>query len=477
MNAGHLIRAVWFKLSQPSLLRRLVLAQTLLLVLVWAILSVLLMLEFQSDTSELEGARHEAILAVSRPLLDRQEALREALARIDLSRRLEGQMPDEPRWRVNMLVWHGTRLVYMSPGLRVPIEQSAVDRIETVTADGERWRALTKADAASGLRVTLAISDEPGRGMLTLASRSLWVLPLLISAPLLILPAWGALQLALRPWRRLSDEVASRGMANLAPLVFRPAHKELKSLALGVDALLQNVRDGLERERSFIADAAHELRTPVAAMRVHAEALHHLALPGTSPERLQALVRCSDRASRLVEQMLALIRADARSDLGPQRIAVDKMLRERLGDMARMAGARGVELDLDAPDPVPLWAERQGLTSLIDNLVDNAIKYSPAGGVVLVRAYLNAEKGAVIEVIDGGPGIPAAWRARVFDRFVRAPDQSVSGSGLGLAIVAAVVKRHGGSIDCEDNCDGGGLRMRVTLPGLPQTIAEKVNHS
>lgn len=465
MSASWSLRGSWRALTEPSLIRRLVLAQALLLLLVWTLLSVLLMLEFQSDTSELVSARHDAVLAVSSPLLDRPAALHEALASIDLSRRLEGQLPDEPRWRVNMLVWQGSKLLFMSPGLRAPIVQTALDRIENVTADGEQWRALTRAAPGGELRVTLAISDEPGRGMLTLASHSLLVLPLLISAPLLILPAWGALQLALRPWRRLSDEVAGRNMGDLAPLAFQPRHRELQPLARGVDALLQNMRDGLARERSFIADAAHELRTPVAAMRVHAEALHSLDQPGALSERLEALVRCSDRASRLVEQMLALVRADGQSELGAQRVAVDKVLRERLGDLAGLARARDVELDLDAPDPVPLWAEPQGLASLIDNLVDNAIKYSPAGGVVTVRAHLDRDGAAVIEVSDDGPGIPPAWRTRVFDRFVRAPDQSVSGSGLGLAIVAAVAQRHGGSIACEDVREGRGLRMRITLRG------------
>lgn len=475
MNAAACLRRAWRTCAEPSLIRRLVLAQALLLVVVWIVLGGLLMVEFQSDASELDPVRHDAVLAVAAPLLDRPAALQEALARIDLARRTEGQLPDQPRWRVNMMVWHGPQLLFTSPGLSAPIVQTATDHIETLTAAGERWRAMTRSDASGQLRVTLAISNEPGRGMLTLASSSLLVLPLLISAPLLIFPAWAAVWLALRPWRRLSGEVARRGMGDLAPLDFQPRHRELKPLAQAVNRLLQSVRDGLARERSFIADAAHELRTPVAAIRVHAEALNHLPLPVPLAdcvgehlgERLDALVGCSARASRLVEQMLALMRADAGpSGPGMQALEIDRLLQQRLGSLAGLARERGVELDLDAEGPLPLWAERQSMESLIDNLVDNAIKYSPQGGLVRVRARRDAATHAtVLEVMDEGPGIAPAWRHRVFDRFFRAPDQSVAGSGLGLAIVAAVVRQHGGSIVCDDADDGPGLCMRVTFPG------------
>ncbi len=337
MKAAACLRRAWRAGAEPSLIRRLVLAQAVVLVVVWIALGALLMVEFQSDASELDPLRHDAVLAVAGPLLDRPAALQEALARIDLARRTEGQLPGQPRWRVNMMVWHGPQLLFVSPGLSAPIVQTATDRIETVTAAGERWRAMTRSAASGQLRVTLAISNEPGRGMLTLASSSLLVLPLLISAPLLVFPAWAAVWLALRPWRRLSPEIARRGMGDLAPLGFQPRHRELKPLAHSVNRLLQSVRDGLARERSFIADAAHELRTPVAAIRVHAEALNNLPLPAGLADRLgarlDALVGCSARASRLVDQMLALMRADAGpSAPGMQSLEIDRLLLLRESD-------------------------------------------------------------------------------------------------------------------------------------------------
>ncbi|MBN9322748.1 MAG: hypothetical protein J0H24_12110 [Delftia acidovorans] len=134
MKAAACLRRAWRAGAEPSLIRRLVLAQAVVLVVVWIALGALLMVEFQSDASELDPLRHDAVLAVAGPLLDRPAALQEALARIDLARRTEGQLPGQPRWRVNMMVWHGPQLLFVSPGLSAPIVQTATDRIETVTA-------------------------------------------------------------------------------------------------------------------------------------------------------------------------------------------------------------------------------------------------------------------------------------------------------------------------------------------------------
>lgn len=467
MSQMHvLLGRVWRYCIEPSLVRRLVLVQSLVLLMVWMLLCAFLLIEFVSDTSELDPVRHDAVLAVVEPLLDRPAALHEALSRIDLARRVEGQQPNEPHWRVNMMVWNGQNLLYASPGLAAPIVQVTPDKIEILTVNGERWRARTRSDKSGALRVTFAVSSEPWRGMFTLASSSFLVLPLLTSAPLLILPAWGAVWLALRPLRRLSGEVARRGIHDLDPLYFQSHLRELTPLTSAINRLLQSVRDGVSRERSFIADAAHELRTPVAAMQVHAQALHNLSLSDPLVHRLDALVVCCERASRLVEQMLTLMRADAgKSALGTQMLEIDKLLQQRLAYQDGLARARGVELDLEAPGPLLLFADRQSIETLVDNLVDNAIKYSPCGGLVHVRSYRSAATHAlVIEVMDEGPGIAPIWRERVFDRFFRAPDQLVAGSGLGLAIAAAVVRQHGGDIVCDVPSNGLGLRVRVTFP-------------
>jgi len=231
-----------------------------------------------------------------------------------------------------------------------------------------------------------------------------------------------------------------------------------------INTLLQRVRDSTTRERSLIADAAHELRTPLAAMRVNVEALKAQSIDSGQRELMGNLLRSNDRATRLVGQLLQLMRSDAVSDAAlPVALSLDALVQDRLAMIEGVAHARGVELELACAGEVPVLGERESLVSMVDNLVDNAIKYSPRRTVVKVQVA--REQGhAVLRVADQGPGIPPGLRERVFDRFFRSPGQTQSGSGLGLAIVKSVVDKHGGTVALETGAGGRGLLAVVRLP-------------
>ena len=232
--------------------------------------------------------------------------------------------------------------------------------------------------------------------------------------------------------------------------------------------LLQRVDTSAARERSFIADATHELRTPLAAMRVNVEALQGQARDPRQQELLDGILNSNSRAARLVGQLLQLTRSEVQAEAGEQAApqALDVLLQDRLAALSCLAQAGGIELELQAAVPLCVPGQRESLVSLIDNLVENAIKYSPRGGSVTVS--LHAQGGqAVLHVADQGPGIPAALHGRVFDRFFRAPQQDQPGSGLGLSIVASVVARHGGSIALHQADGGQGLLVEVRLPLAP----------
>jgi len=288
-----------------------------------------------------------------------------------------------------------------------------------------------------------------------------------------VFPAWLSVRLALRPWRQVSKETAERGPADLTPLSYTPPHKELQPLVQSINSLLQRVRDSTSRERSLIADAAHELRTPLAAMRVNVEALKEQSTDEGQRELMGNLLRSNDRAARLVGQLLQLMRSDAVPDNAlPVMLSLDALVQDRLAMIEGLASARGIELELVCEDNVPVLGERESLVSMIDNLVNNAIKYSPAGGTVMVHV---AHEGphALLTVSDQGPGIPAALRERVFDRFFRNPDQTQSGSGLGLAIVKSVVDRHGGEVTLGETAEGGLLatvRLPLAMAEAPQPM-------
>jgi len=230
-----------------------------------------------------------------------------------------------------------------------------------------------------------------------------------------------------------------------------------------INSLLLRVRDSTTRERSLIADAAHELRTPLAAMRVNVEAMKEQSTDEGQRELMANLLRSNDRAARLVGQLLQLMRSDAvATNALPVMLSLDGLVQDRLAMIEGVARSRGVELELVCDDAVPVLGERESLVSMIDNLIDNAIKYSPCGATVTVHVAREGAQ-ALLTVADTGPGIPPALRERVFDRFFRNPDQTQSGSGLGLAIVKSVVDRHGGNVVL-DEALGGGLRARVRLP-------------
>jgi two-component system sensor histidine kinase QseC len=284
------------------------------------------------------------------------------------------------------------------------------------------------------------------------------------------LPAWLSVRLALRPWRRVSGEIESRGPDDLSPLGFVPQHRELSPLTGAVNRLLVRLRSARLRESSFIADAAHELRTPIAAMRVHVEALLGHAPAERDRELLQGLLASNGRAARLVEQLLALTRSEAAADAHTVTIIdLEALAQECLAQMSPLAQAASVELELESGQADRATANVRGhaesLRSLVDNIVGNAIKYSPPSGTVRVR--LAASPASIqLSVTDEGPGIPIELRQRVFDRFFRVPDQRQAGSGLGLAIAKAVADSHGASLSLTEGEGGCGLRVVLLLPAM-----------
>lgn len=233
-----------------------------------------------------------------------------------------------------------------------------------------------------------------------------------------------------------------------------------------INALLHSVDESAARERAFIADAAHELRTPLAAMRVNVEALQSQTADDNQRALLSGIVSSSNRATRLVAQLLLLMRSDTSAQPGAEKVVLDQLLQDRLAILSPLANTRQVELELHADADVIIHGRPENLVSLIDNLVENAIKYSPAQGSVTVQLRRQQTKAGIAElrIIDQGPGIPLALRERVFDRFFRITDQTQNGSGLGLAIARSVVLQHGGQITLEDGIDGHGLQVVVTLP-------------
>ena len=459
------LRAVLFS----SLVGRLVLAQMALVLLLWVAAFGYLVYDTARYDEILEprlaSPRADMILAVVDALYDQPDKLAAALKRIDVFQRRESNEEDDPALRQTMVVRKGDRIIYASPGEPGPLRTQKLGQLERLEVDGTPWRTYSQQSEVSDARVTLIRSGHTMKIIFALGSRGILILPLLISLPFLVLPAWLSVRVALRPWRRFSEEVEARSPDDLAPLKFGSGYRELRPLSKAVNQLLARVAASMERERSFIADAAHELRTPLAAMRINVEALRSHRDNPRDQELLDGLVRSSARMSRLVAQLLGLMRSDAAraQNSTRERLSLAALVQERLAALSGLARERRIELELRAHTEGLVDGEREGLTSMIDNLVENAIKYAPAGSEVEL-GLIEQGSGVLLWVEDTGPGIPEDLHARVFDRFYRVPDQPQPGSGLGLAIVHAIAGRHGATLELGSSERLGGLKVDVHFP-------------
>lgn len=453
--------------TRPTLVRRLLLGQVATLALLWSVLVGLFLAEaFNQDLYGASDA-YDAVFSVAENLADRPDLQQASLQALDVALREAYGDKDEPAMAPSLLVWQAGRLVYKSKGVPEDIRNTRLDAIERLFVQGRYWRSNTRQSTRSDTRVALVTPSDRKQLIVTFNSRGYYLLPLIISIPLLLLPAWLSIRLALRPWREVSAEIAARGPKHLTPLAFRPRHEELRPLVESVNSLMHRLSESAARERNFIADAAHELRTPIAAIRINVEALQaQHRLNDHQSELLDGVLRSIDRATRLVGQLLRLMRSNADMDVSPnEKLALDDLLQDRLAALSGLAQTRGVELELVTTQrDLCVMGVREGLTSMVDNLVENATKYSPPASVVTVRLAREGSE-AVLTVTDQGPGIDPALRARVFDRFFRTPDQTQTGSGLGLAIVKSVVEKHGGQIALgAPPGDGSGLQVTVRLP-------------
>lgn len=355
------------------------------------------------------------------------------------------------------------RAIYASrPHAALP--SRAVLGFADVQAGGQTWRTYSVATFTRVIQVA-----QPRQIRERLAADAAWraVLPLLLVAPLLGIGVWWGVQHALAPLQRVSREVRLRDAESLAPLPDDGLPDEVAPLVGSLNALLQRLGAALDTQRAFVADAAHELRSPLTALKLQVQLLGRVHDEAARAEAIAALGAGVDRATRLVEQLLTLARNEPGSRQALLKpLDLGALVQQALADSATLALARGSTLSLDAAPGLVVQGDAAGLTALARNLADNALRHSPPGARVQVSVQREGDAVA-LTVDDDGPGIPEAERAQAFDRFWRreaAHDgpQAAGGSGLGLAIVKGVADRHGATLSLETS-PLGGLRVRCVF--------------
>jgi two-component system sensor histidine kinase QseC len=335
----------------------------------------------------------------------------------------------------------------------------------TRSISGQDWRVFTLRSGDAWVQVA---ERDDVRGELAEKIAFAAAAPLLAGIALLLLLLSLLIRHGLAPLSALARQVAARRPGSVAPFTLARTPSEIEPLVEALNGLSARVRDALERERRFTADAAHELRTPLAALKLHGQNAARAASAAEREASLQRMLKGLERTVHLAEQMLAYSRAAAPGDASRQeRVPLAPLLHEAAeGIQASVRERRCVmeiaESPAAATDGVVI-GDRQKLLSLVTNLLDNAVRYGPEGGHV--RAELGRESGAVVlAVSDEGPGVPTELRERVFESYYRIPGTGGNGGGLGLAIVREIADAHGARVAIEDSPGGRGMRVVVRFP-------------
>jgi signal transduction histidine kinase len=459
-------------LFRQSLARRILIASMLSFALIFAVLAAVIFYQFfRQQDGVLDVGRRAFADSLSQVLMGYETDEQVRAAAEGAQRVFEAQMQHVRRpLNAHIQVWaHDGRRIYAS----LDLPQHRPHGLASATSfewDGQHYSVTSATSPRYLIDVLDSITIQSEREVVMEVLGDL-LLKMLIAFPLFLLPTWFAVHSGLRPLGALSKTLRLRPADDLTPFASDMRYEELRPVVHSLNELMQRLRYKIKQEQAFVHDAAHELQTPLAVI---ANQTHVLAAASTAAERVEAqrnVEQAIERAGHLVRQMVALARLDSDRQDELKTLDVAAEVRELLAPLVAVALARSIELTLDSPDCVPLYGEKGALHSIVTNLVDNALRYIGEGGHIQVE--IESGNGVVtLRVRDDGPGISAADRTRVFDRYYRVAGTGVSGSGLGLAIVKQAVARMRGIIYIEDGLLGNGCAFVLVLPAYLSGGAE-----
>lgn len=404
-----------------------------------------------------------------RPLIKIQNALETIPKRITnyyQKRFLNEETPENYLDKFNFQVWTngGKLLLHSSTAPKVPLT-AETDGFSDKKISDQDWRVFTTYNDKAGIRTVLAerydTRNELGH---RIAQDDLYIM--LLTFPLSGLLIWIIIGRGLDSLDKVAEEVANRAPSHLEPVDLHEVPEEIKPVIDELNKLFFRLKEGFEREKRFAADAAHELRTPLAALKAQAQ----VALNTNDIEEknlaLQKLIASVNRSTHIVQQLLTMSKLvpEATNLDEEEEVNLEKLTRDILAMLAPIAVEKQIDLEFEHEDNIPqIPGNATALGILIRNLVDNAIRYSNENGQILVQLFKQNNE-VILEVQDNGPGIPPELQARVFERFFRVLGNKSPGSGLGLAIVQQICELHGGRIVLASPKTGSGLIVRIYLP-------------
>ena len=393
-------------------------------------------------------------------------ALRAGLP-VDAKGRPQGTPPEDENHEFIVQVWTNEGLRIFESALGDALPQMAVLGFANIPVRGTIYRVFSLQTRSQVIQIA-----QDMRVRQALAREAAWrsLLPVVLLLPLLALIVWWVIRHSLTPVQRVRRELALRQPQDLVPVAEEELPDEIRPLVQELNSLLLRVRLAFEAQQNFVADAAHELRSPLAALKLQLQLLHKAQDKDEQATAEMHLAQGIERASRLVEQLLDLARQEsAEQAASTERVDLRQLVEQALADAAPAAHAKGIDMGL-SEDPqqqsaFTVDADAQALKVLLRNLLDNAVKYVPAGGRVDIGWHSDAQ-GRSLVVEDSGAGIEVSERQRVLQRFVRGSDAAgkAGGSGLGLAIVQSIAQASGAELLLDASPQLGGLRVRVRWP-------------
>lgn len=344
----------------------------------------------------------------------------------------------------------------------LPFPTTLADGLSTVSVGGEAFRVLVRT-TARGERIAIAqeigARDESARES---ALRS--VVPFLILFPVLLLVVGDLVRKLFRPIAEISSEIDQRAEQELHPIDEQHLPTEVRPFVVAINRLLDRVARAMEAQRRFVADAAHELRSPMTALSLQAERLAASDMSPLARERLLSLRQGIERGRKLIDQLLTLATAQSVANLPTTPISVHTVYRRVLEDLLPLAELKQIDIGVEGEQDVHVLMSEIDLITMLKNLVDNAIRYTPPGGRIDLSVTRDAGA-TLLQVKDSGPGVPGAEQERVFDPFYRCLGSNEIGSGLGLSIVKAIAERTGARVRLgfSDEQTKSGLCVSVWL--------------
>lgn len=380
--------------------------------------------------------------------------------------------------KVSFQVWGGRpmRIIMASPSApSLPLKPDFVDGFMEGLIGDEVWRVYALSDASGKVQIQVGRPLSQLHAELKRWTRASLVTALAIFAGLGAM-AWLVIRWSLQPVARLQGAIAKRSAQELDPLPTSNLPVEVQPLVLSFNTMLERVRGAMETERRFIADAAHELRTPLAAMLMHAQIAQQSANGGdivSARNALDVLAGVAQRSARLAEQLLdsARLQSDKLSALPPQRIELSDLLPVVVMDFERTAKLKQQQISLEI-EPCEVSGRTDEIGILVRNLLDNAIRYTPRHGRIVVSCKNITSHGVPavrLSVSDNGPGVPAEERSLIFERFYRAAGNQDGGSGIGLSLVSRIAASHRARIQTGTGLAGRGLEIAVLFSGAAST--------